>query len=40
MLRCRYPLLFIVSVLLAIPQLWAADQALPKVRVAKDGRSF
>ena len=37
MFRRRYAL---ISLLLAAGQLWAADQPLPKVRVARDGRSF
>ena len=37
MFRRRYAL---ISLLLAAGQLWAADQPLPKVRIARDGRSF
>lgn len=40
MFRNRLALLFTVSLLLATIQLWAADQLLPKVHIAKDGRSF
>src|ERR1035437_343766 len=40
MFRNRYALVSIVSLLLAAAQLGAADQPLPKVHIAKDGRSF
>src|ERR1035441_7013162 len=32
--------LYLASLMLAANRLWAADQPLPKVRIAKDGRSF
>jgi beta-1,2-mannobiose phosphorylase / 1,2-beta-oligomannan phosphorylase len=37
--HCRF-LFPIASLLLVAGQLWAADQPLPKVRIAKDGRTF
>ena len=37
----NHPMLVsVVALLLATSRLWAADQLLPKVKIAKDGRSF
>ena len=40
MFRNRHALVSTTSLLLAAGQLWAADQPLPKVKIANDGRSF
>ena len=40
MLRCQAVFLHIVPLTICATQLCAADQPLPKVRIAKDGRSF